>query len=140
MKVTTLHPDGTRTTEEVPDIDMSEINRKMDEEKAALRNAPLEPLSHYQALTDRELVVACIHWNGTLEHLVGDDLQWSTYCEGDGYGYLDGESLSEINEGWDWSHVRDSTPEGWKRMADNLRRFLPAIIEGPTATNGRRTL
>ena len=36
---------------------------------------------------------------------------FETYCLCDGFGLLSAKELSEINDGWDWSHVRDSSVE-----------------------------
>lgn len=39
---------------------------------------------------------------------------WDVYCLCDGFGRLSPKDLSLINDGWDWSHVRDSSPEALK--------------------------
>ena len=127
MKVTTRHADGTTTFQIVPDIDMDAINRRIEAERLE-RIANIKPASHYAAMEDRDLVVACLHASGGCEHLVNDAIQWEAYCLADGFGWLEAGELSAINDGWDWSHVRDSTPEGIARIAYFLRRKLRAIF------------
>ncbi len=80
---------------------------------------------------DKALVVAYLHHTGAHTDVLPSDDLWGVYCEGDGYGHLPPEMLAEINEGWDWSHVRDSTPEGWARMAGYLRERGYGI-DGPS--------
>lgn len=69
---------------------------------------------------DRKLVVAYMHYQGKKE--IHDKDFWEVYALADGFGRLPLEMLAEINGGYDWSHVRDSTPEGWERMANYLRQ------------------
>lgn len=105
------------------------------------RYGEIETLSHYRGLDDHALVIACLHASGDLEDRLGEVIQWEVYCNGDGFGVgLLSDELSEINEGWDWSHIRDSSPQSFKAMADILRPLLAAIVEGPVSCGGRRTL
>lgn len=44
------------------------------------------------------------------------------FLAGDGFGRI--SSVREWNDrgiGWDWSHVRDSSPEGWARVLATAR-------------------
>lgn len=50
--------------------------------------------------------------------------QWEIYCMCDGFGPLSPEELEELNEGWDWSHVRDSSQEA----IDNASRRIKEIL------------
>ncbi len=132
MEITIKLPDGTTIKREAevvecPPIDMEKIDREMAERRAE-RIANVKAPKFYAAMDDRELVVACLHYEGAIEHLVSDALQWDAYCEADGFGYLDAESLAEINEGWDWSHVRDSSDEGIARVAQLLRGNLRSMF------------
>lgn len=70
---------------------------------------------------DWALVVKYMHHSG--ECSLEDDEFWAVYCEADGFGYCDSETLEEINDGYDWSHIRDSSPEGVSRMANLLRSW-----------------
>lgn len=42
---------------------------------------------------------------------LSSEQEWEIYCLCDGFGSLTSEELKEINDGWDWSHIRDSTVE-----------------------------
>jgi len=73
----------------------------------------------YEMTPDRELVV---HFMRDPEAGIKDEDFWAVYCLADGFGPdLPPEMLAEINGGYDWSHVRDSSPEAWTRMAAYLR-------------------
>lgn len=67
------------------------------------------------------LVVSYLHHTGANNAQIPMDHQMEVYALADGFGYLDRDTLAEINDGWDWSHIRDSTDEGWQRMATWLR-------------------
>jgi len=81
---------------------------------------------------NRSLVVSYLAHQGKHNEAIPIEHQMEVYTLADGFGYLDAATLSEINDGWDWSHVRDSTEEGWQRMADWLREhgYGP---DGPSA-------
>jgi len=81
---------------------------------------------------DRDLVVAYLHHSGAHAESLPDDDMWEVYCLGDGFGKLPPEELSQINEGWDWSHVRDSSEGAFADMAGYLRT-RGYTIEGPPA-------
>lgn len=53
--------------------------------------------------------------------------QWEIYCACDGFGKLSGKELKDINDGWDWSHVRDSSPEALKEACDMAKIKLIQI-------------
>lgn len=71
--------------------------------------------------SDRDLVVSHLHHSGSRKDAISNADAWEVYCLADGFGLQPPEVLVGINGGWDWSHVRDSTPEGWTRMAEALR-------------------
>lgn len=79
-------------------------------------------------MADRDLVVACLHYTGELYDRIPWPIAWATYCRGDGFGGLTSGELLEINGGWDWSHVRDSSDDAIAEMAAHLRRALPEIL------------
>lgn len=70
---------------------------------------------------DRKLVVAYLHAAGSRNDVLSDAETWELYCLADGFGKRTPEELEEINGGWDWSHVRDSSPEAFAKMAAWLR-------------------
>ena len=132
MEITIKLPDGTTIKREAevvecPAFDMDAFDKAAAERRAE-RIANVKAPKHYAAMDDRPLVIACLHYEGEIEHLVSADLAWDAYCEADGFGYLDAESLAEINEGWDWSHVRDSSDEGIARVAQLLRGNLRSMF------------
>lgn len=70
---------------------------------------------------DRELVIAYLHHSGSQSDLLPEGIAWEVYCLADGFGRREPDELAGINGGWDWSHVRDSSPEAFARMAACLR-------------------
>ena len=78
-----------------------------------------------RSLDDHELVMAVMR--GNYSGLLNETQQWRVYCEADGYGYCLPEVLEQINDGWDWSHIRDSSPAGFTRMAALIRTFEPGF-------------
>jgi hypothetical protein len=53
--------------------------------------------------------------------------EWDAYCECDGFGKMSSAQLKELDAGWDWSHVRDSSPEAIKRAEDFIKTKLVKI-------------
>lgn len=105
------------------------------------RNGQIETLAHYRGLDDRKLVIACLWYKGELTDRIGEVISWEVYQAADGFGAgLLSDELMEINDGWDWSHIRDSSPQAFTAMANILRPLLSAIVEGPVSVTGMRTL
>jgi len=105
------------------------------------RNGQVETLAHYRGLDDRTLVIQCLWYKGELTDRIGESVSWECYTAADGFGAgLLSDELMEINDGWDWSHIRDSSDQAFAAMANILRPLLPAIVEGPVSVTGRRTL
>lgn len=52
---------------------------------------------------------------------------WEVYCICDGFGKRTSEELKNINDGWDWSHVRDSSPEAIKDACELVIQKLVSI-------------
>lgn len=78
-------------------------------------------MTNYEMNDDRKLVNAYMHPSGKHGNVLAGSQAWEVYCLGDGFGNLPPEELAAINDGWDWSHVRDSSPEAMARMATWLR-------------------
>lgn len=72
---------------------------------------------------DRELVVAYLHHRGRHAERLTDREVEELFCLGDGYGSRSAEELAVINGGWDWSHVRDSSPAALAAIAQRLRTW-----------------
>lgn len=53
--------------------------------------------------------------------------QWEAYCLCDGFGKKTPAELKEINEGWDWSHVRDSSPEALLEAENYIKSRLVSL-------------
>lgn len=70
---------------------------------------------------DRDLVVAYLHYSGEHQNALTEAEATELFCMGDGFGTRTAAELAEINSGWDWSHIRDSSPEAWARIAERLR-------------------
>lgn len=49
---------------------------------------------------------------------------WEVYCLGDGFGKMTPNQLLYINDGWDWSHIRDSSDEATIAMAMLIKKFV----------------
>lgn len=72
---------------------------------------------------DRKFVVSCLHYNGcnyTDISPVVRDKAW-TLC--DGFGKVDIQFIRHQLE-YDWSHVRDSSPEAIEECADYLHSII----------------
>jgi len=86
----------------------------------------------YEMTPDRALVV---HFMRDPDAGIKEEDFWDVYSLADGFGRLPPEVLQTINDGYDWSHVRDSSPQAWTEMAAYLRERgyeLPAN-DGPKA-------
>lgn len=75
---------------------------------------------------DRMLIARYLHHSGDLRHALTAEEAWSLYCLADGFGRRTPDELLEINDGWDWSHVRDSSPEALA----TIRCRLEALAAG----------
>jgi hypothetical protein len=56
---------------------------------------------------------------GETPHLTNAD-RLEVFLAGDGFGRMDRAAWEASGIGWDWSHVRDSSLEGWERVAYQL--------------------
>jgi len=71
----------------------------------------------------KNFVISYMHYTGENYGKLESKEMWKVYCQADGYGYQRASELRKINGGWDWSHIRDSTIDGWKRMEKKLAQF-----------------
>lgn len=69
-------------------------------------------------------VVDYLHWNSRKYGYLSSDEAYEVFAEGDGFGGLSADELAQINSGFDWSHVRDSSDEGVLRMHAKLHEIL----------------
>ena len=77
--------------------------------------------------TDREFVVACLHHNGSLRERFTAQQQQTVRRAADGFGGVYGCDTDSLDLLWDWSHVRDSSPRAFARMAKVLRIWLEVM-------------
>jgi hypothetical protein len=84
----------------------------------------------YSNLTNWDLIVQVLHWDGPLHDQAPADIAWNAYTLADGFGRMSGGEL-RTTVGWDWSHLRDSTDEGHARVADYIRKNLERILRSP---------
>lgn len=68
-----------------------------------------------QAAEDRKFLNAYLHFNGSKHDELSEGAHNHLMSLCDGYGVLSVAELREKGLLWDWSHVRDSTPEALAR-------------------------
>lgn len=71
-----------------------------------------------------KFVVSYMHYRGDNFGKLDSKQMWKVYCQADGYGWRRASELRKINGGYDWSHIRDSTIDGWKRMEKKIKSFI----------------
>lgn len=105
----------------------------------------------YKEWYAKAFVFAHLHYNGGLKNVLTYDEQWQAYKLCDGFGETclslnletgqatwQATDLDEI--GWDWSHVRDSSPEALVRCAEWIAQqkwaagSLDALVKDALAT------
>jgi hypothetical protein len=69
-------------------------------------------------------VASFMHYAGENYGAMTNAQKWAVYCQGDGFGECSPEELAEINDGWDWSHVRDSSSGAVRKMAATIKEFV----------------
>lgn len=67
-------------------------------------------------MNDREIVMSFLHHTGHLNMVLSAQQQQTIRLLADGFG-----QTSNLDLVWDWSHVRDSSDEGFARMAGAIR-------------------
>ena len=73
-----------------------------------------------QNLSNWELIVSFLHWNGSNAGELPDAVEISVRKTADGFG-CDPEAFGAL---FDWSHVRDSSDEAITRMAKIIRQHF----------------
>jgi hypothetical protein len=76
-----------------------------------------------------------MHYSGENYGAMTAAQKWAVYCVADGFGECSPEELAEINGGWDWSHVRDSSSGAVRKMAaviEGIRRGVEMTPRVPT--------
>lgn len=83
---------------------------------------------------DWKVVVACLHYSGEFHDSLSNRDHARVRELGDGYGSLRGPKTEAILDMlWDWSHVRDSSPEAVAKMAAALRGIATARLQDEVA-------
>lgn len=72
----------------------------------------------------QKLVCDYMHWSGSKQDKLTPQQMWKVYCLGDGFGKCSPARLKKINDGWDWSHVRDSSQAAYLEMAKKIQKFI----------------
>lgn len=65
-----------------------------------------------------------LRYGGIEGYSLSAEQEWEIYCTCDGFGELSSEELKEINDGWDWSHIRDSSFEALLKAEHLAKKFL----------------
>lgn len=115
-------PDRKITLLSVLNLIGESINPDEDEKKEI---TPQEKLSLQESLEARErrsYVMEHMHRHGVFQ-LKLTEMQWmEVYLLGDGFGCVDKEWAQQ--QGWDWSHIRDSSLAAIDRMYDKIKEFV----------------
>ena len=75
----------------------------------------------------RAVVVAALHYNGEFYKKLSPEIWQEAYLKCDGYGIIGKEFA--IEQCWDWSHVRDSSPAGIEAAYGVLMKHLHVLID-----------
>lgn len=70
----------------------------------------------------REFVMDHMYAIGKKRALLGSHFWQAVYLVADGFGTMDVDLARD--QCWDWSHVRDSSPAAFERMAKAIRAFV----------------
>lgn len=77
-----------------------------------------------QSAEDLKAVAKYLHGGGEFADTLSDEQSWELYCMADGFGRRTPDELRGINDGWDWSHVRDSSPAALAAIRARLEEML----------------
>lgn len=77
-----------------------------------------------QPLNDRELINATLNWRGSCNRILTPAQRTRAWVAGDGYGKMSLAQLRDLELLEDWSHIRDSSPEGTAAIAASIRQSL----------------
>ena len=75
-------------------------------------------------LSDWDLIVSFLHYNGSNYGKLSHDNELTVRYTADGFGRLNGNSEDILDMLFDWSHIRDSSKEAVRDMADIIRLYL----------------
>lgn len=82
-------------------------------------------------VSDWDLIVATMNYTGVASRALDGNAFLAAAAEGDGYGKMSAQDLTRRGLAYDWSHVRDSSPEAIKAIANSIRNSLgPKALEG----------
>jgi hypothetical protein len=85
---------------------------------------------------DWKIVVAALHYSS--ETALPARTQVSVRELGDGFGSLRGPKTEAVLDMlWDWSHVRDSSPEAVAKMAGMIRRLAHETLRANVQSDPR---
>jgi len=59
-------------------------------------------------------------WGPLFHKILTPDQTWACFCLGDGFGKMIPDQLAQINSGYDWSHVRDSSDQAATEIAAKI--------------------
>lgn len=98
----------------------------------------VEVLTHLLNLeTDWALIVATLGHSGFAGSLLHRDDKWAAYCMCDGFGSMTPDQLLKLNDGWDWSHIRDSSQDALTQVAIFVKgRIGDALKEARRVRHG----
>jgi hypothetical protein len=69
----------------------------------------------------RSKVIQFMSWSGHERHALSTEQWTAVYLLGDGFGEVSRAWAEE--QCWDWSHIRDSSPEAFERMWAKIRKY-----------------
>lgn len=77
-------------------------------------------IANCEPQTDWDVVVSFLHWNGSHSKALTTQQQANVRTLADGFG----KGITDLDLVWDWSHVRDSSEEAIKAIADKIKHFV----------------
>ena len=98
--------------------------RTLEPHRQMLLDYASEQMGDQQAAADLAFLVHYLKFDGQLRNALNSDIHDEAMSLLDGFGRMTVEDLREKELTWDWSHVRDSTPEA---LAE-CRAFIEGIL------------
>lgn len=80
-------------------------------------------------MRDWDLIVATLAVFGSANRILGNEAQRRVREQADGFGRMSLAQLDELGITFDWSHVRDSSEQGLRRVADAIMDELVKLDE-----------
>ena len=116
--------------------------------RVAMRNTTqAQEGTMHATLSDWDLLVALLAPMGSCNRTLTESQSIAVREQCDGFGKMSRGELAELGCLWDWSHVRDSSPEAIERAAQSARVFVGermatvqevVSVLGTSTANGRR--